>query len=429
MKSLRLFLAASALVMPAAFAADVWETDMDAAKKKAAAEDKGLLIEFTGSDWCPPCKYLKKSLVKEEFLNAAQKSFVLVELDYPRRKALSPDQTEHNKKYAAEYGITGYPTVIFADAQGRPVHAFVGGRDLKEVLSEVGKAEQKKAAVEPSVQALDKLEGKERYEALTTIANTVPVNYLPAFYPEVVEGITKAADDPAGLKTRLLGREQGEKLDAFLRESLRDVRGDREAYIEGIETYLKEHKDLVPSVRQKAMITQARFFYGLQRLDEAIATLDAAIALAPDTEEARREAPSLDHWKTNKDSIALTMSQRNAFRKYESSLGNEQKSSPAAYARALEQYLQDDKDLTPDTRIAIMQDLFFAMVADDRFDEGIARIQQEIDGMPKDALGEKATRTLELMKQNSGEGKDEFVKSIKQYWEQRSKAISAAQAP
>lgn len=418
-----------AFLMPVAFAADGWETDMAAAKKKAADEGKGLLIEFTGSDWCPPCKYLKKSLVKEEFLTAAQKSFVLVELDYPRQKQLSPELTAQNKKAAEDYGITGYPTVVFADAEGRPVHAFVGGRDLQEVLAEVGRAEQKKAEVEPSVKALGKLEGREHYDALAKIVDVVPVKYLPAFYPDVVEGIKTASDDPAGLKVKLLGQKQGVEMDAFLRQALRDTRGDRKKYIEHIQTYLEEHEDLVPPVRQKAMITQARFFYGLQQLDEAITTLDAALALDPETEEARQQAPMLDYWKTNKDTIALTMTQRMALRKYESSLDREQKSDPGAYARAMDQYLTDHKDLTPDTRNAIMQDLFFALIADDRFDEGLARIQQEIDGMPKDANGEKATKTLGLMKQNAVENRDEFAKSIKQYWEQRYKAISGAQTP
>src|SRR5688572_31835841 len=32
-----------------------WLTDIEAAKKKAAAENKPILALFTGSDWCPAC--------------------------------------------------------------------------------------------------------------------------------------------------------------------------------------------------------------------------------------------------------------------------------------------------------------------------------------------------------------------------------------
>jgi len=37
-----------------------WQTDFDLAKKQAKEENKPILMLFTGSDWCPPCKMLKK---------------------------------------------------------------------------------------------------------------------------------------------------------------------------------------------------------------------------------------------------------------------------------------------------------------------------------------------------------------------------------
>ena len=33
----------------------IWITDFDSALKKAKENNKYLLIEFSGSDWCPPC--------------------------------------------------------------------------------------------------------------------------------------------------------------------------------------------------------------------------------------------------------------------------------------------------------------------------------------------------------------------------------------
>ena len=72
------------------FAAEGWITDMDAAKKQAAEQKKDLMIEFTGSDWCPPCMQLRANVFsKPDFQKEAQKNFVLVELDYPRGKEQS----------------------------------------------------------------------------------------------------------------------------------------------------------------------------------------------------------------------------------------------------------------------------------------------------------------------------------------------------
>ena len=61
------------------FAAEGWITDMDAAKKQAAEQKKDLMIEFTGSDWCPPCMQNDANVFsKPDFQKEAQKNFVLV---------------------------------------------------------------------------------------------------------------------------------------------------------------------------------------------------------------------------------------------------------------------------------------------------------------------------------------------------------------
>jgi thiol:disulfide interchange protein len=38
---------------------DTWLTDFAAAKQQAASENKKLLLDFTGSDWCGYCKLLE----------------------------------------------------------------------------------------------------------------------------------------------------------------------------------------------------------------------------------------------------------------------------------------------------------------------------------------------------------------------------------
>ena len=62
-----------------------WQTDVDAAIALAKKEGKSVMLEFTGSDWCPPCIMMKKEVFsKEEFFKAASKNFVLVHLDFPK---------------------------------------------------------------------------------------------------------------------------------------------------------------------------------------------------------------------------------------------------------------------------------------------------------------------------------------------------------
>ena len=50
----------------AAQAAEGWVVDFEKAQAQAAKEGKSILMEFTGSDWCPPCKALQKNVLSKD---------------------------------------------------------------------------------------------------------------------------------------------------------------------------------------------------------------------------------------------------------------------------------------------------------------------------------------------------------------------------
>jgi protein disulfide-isomerase len=100
----------------------VWQTNFDAAKRKAKDEQRFLLVDFTGSDWCPWCMKLKGEVFDQaEFKAEAPKRFVLVELDYPRRKQLAAELKKQNDQLKKRYRISEYPTILLLDATGRVV--------------------------------------------------------------------------------------------------------------------------------------------------------------------------------------------------------------------------------------------------------------------------------------------------------------------
>ena len=71
-----------------------WLTDFDAARARSRAENKSLLIDFTGSDWCPPCMRLRKEVFsKPEFTDYAAKNLVLLEVDFQSAKPSRPRNT------------------------------------------------------------------------------------------------------------------------------------------------------------------------------------------------------------------------------------------------------------------------------------------------------------------------------------------------
>ena len=66
-----------------------WTLDIDAALKQAKAENKKVLLLFTGSDWCGWCIKLKREVLeKNEFKKFAKKNLVLVYFDFPSKKKI-----------------------------------------------------------------------------------------------------------------------------------------------------------------------------------------------------------------------------------------------------------------------------------------------------------------------------------------------------
>lgn len=108
-------------------AGDNWLLDFEEAKAQAKAGDKHILVEFHGSDWCPPCKKLNKEvLTQDAFKSLAESSLVLVNADFPRRTKLSEEQQAHNDKLAEQYGVQYFPTVLIMDQNGKVLDKLVG---------------------------------------------------------------------------------------------------------------------------------------------------------------------------------------------------------------------------------------------------------------------------------------------------------------
>jgi len=115
----------AALVLAAASlpAADLaWQTDLPKAQAAAKAQNKLVLLDFTGSDWCGWCIKLKKEVFSTpEFAAYAAKNLVLVEVDFPRKKTLPAEQKKANDALAAQYKIEGFPTIIVLGPDGKKV--------------------------------------------------------------------------------------------------------------------------------------------------------------------------------------------------------------------------------------------------------------------------------------------------------------------
>lgn len=110
--------------------ANGWMTDWEAAKAKAKAENKPILINFTGTDWCGWCIKIEKEVFsKKEFKDYAEKNLVLMEVDFPKKKEQSPELKKQNKALDKEFAIEGYPTVYLLDGEGKKISEEIGYRE------------------------------------------------------------------------------------------------------------------------------------------------------------------------------------------------------------------------------------------------------------------------------------------------------------
>ena len=104
-----------------------WLTDYDKALAQAKTENKAVLMNFTGSDWCPWCiKMDKEVLNTKEFKDYADKNLVLVEVDFPNSKPQTDEVKKQNEGLKGKYNADGFPTFILVDPDGKELGRQVG---------------------------------------------------------------------------------------------------------------------------------------------------------------------------------------------------------------------------------------------------------------------------------------------------------------
>ncbi|MFD2540758.1 thioredoxin family protein [Lacinutrix gracilariae] len=111
-----------------------WLTDIEEAKSISSKEKKPILMYFTGSDWCSPCKMLKEDFFNTLKFEEKAKSMVLLMVDIPRRiDVISVEQKEKNKTLVKKYNKKGgYPNLVALNEKGKVIAELSGYTFLRE---------------------------------------------------------------------------------------------------------------------------------------------------------------------------------------------------------------------------------------------------------------------------------------------------------
>ncbi len=182
-----------------------WLDNAEQALGKARQENKDLLLLFTGSDWCPPCKKLEAEILgQQEFLDEAKKQFVLVVFDFPQEKELLPRVKQQNEQWAAKFGVNSYPTMILLDQQERPF-AILGYQEggVEDFLGLIRERHEKRIRRDVLMAEAEKVQGEQRaiqlYKALSEMDQAI----ADLYYEELVQEIVQIdREDQLGLRTK-----------------------------------------------------------------------------------------------------------------------------------------------------------------------------------------------------------------------------------
>lgn len=291
MKTALLYSCVTALSLNLLTAAEGWMNDFEAAKQKAATENKSLLVDFTGSDWCGWCIRLDKEVFAHEvFAEGVADKFVLVELDYPKDKTILSEETiAQNNQLKQKYQIRGYPTIYLMDADGLPFaktgYKKGGPEAYLENLNEL--LEFKDSRDEAFTKA-DQAEGIAKAELLISALKGLPEGVLH-LYSEVLSQV-KTLDPQDSLGFQF---EQQKKADTLEIEKI-PMKASRD---KDYDTYKGQIADFIAKYSLEGTELQDAKFTLLQLHSLAkddpeiiIATADEIIALAPETRAAKFSA-------------------------------------------------------------------------------------------------------------------------------------------
>lgn len=246
--------AVTALVAPA-LAAENWSTDLPAALSQAAAENKAVFVDFNGSDWCPPCQYLKSQILSQPTFEAyAKDKFVLVDVDIPNGDNISAEQKQINRALAQAYKIQGFPTILVLNKDGIVLGGFVGAKNnFAELQKEVDQALAIKDKVDAALAAAQELSGLDKAKALEAIAELCPANLRENNV--VLKAMVMEADKDDALGYAAADKLAAEREDAkqAVKELLVEVPLDKQLIVVDKELM---RSDLSPSL--KAELSWAR---------------------------------------------------------------------------------------------------------------------------------------------------------------------------
>ncbi|MEE2643142.1 MAG: thioredoxin family protein [Planctomycetota bacterium] len=192
-----------------------WFIDAEKAMTAARKENRSLIINFTGSDWCGWCIKLEGEVFsRREFSREALKEFVFLKLDFPSDKSKqSTAEIEQNEKWKSRFGVSGFPSIYICDTTGRPFAktGYQAGGPLK-YLAHV-KAFREKLVERNEIFALAaQQKGDKKAELLDRALALMDPDIATGHYEEVIKEIVSIdKTNKLGLRSKYYATQDAEE--------------------------------------------------------------------------------------------------------------------------------------------------------------------------------------------------------------------------
>jgi thioredoxin-related protein len=300
-----------------------WYLDAEKAFSVAQKEDKSVIMNFTGSDWCTWCIKLEGEVFsKREFSREALKNFVFLKLDFPSDKSKqSQEEIQQNEDLKSKFGVSGFPSIYICDAAGRPFAKTgyqAGGP--KKYLSHV-KGFQEKLQERNELLALATREaGDKKAELLDRALGLMDPDIVTNHFEEIIKEIVAIdKNNKLGLRVKYYAAQDAEerkrilaKIDVIVRtldpqqaliefeKAIRDVTLPANSRVDALQQklFLLKKLDRIQAVdelldamgtvdgltedrRERILVQKAFNYIATRRTEEALNFLDQQIKTYP----------------------------------------------------------------------------------------------------------------------------------------------------
>lgn len=276
-----------------------WTEDYKVAVEVARAQDKSILLLFTG-DWIPLCQKFEESILKTEtFTEEVSEHFVLVKLNYPEDNTLPAEIAAQNQLLKDAYRVRGFPAIVLTDDEGRPFglngfQPITPEAYVEQILSMNEQGKEKEVARAEA----GNLEGIAKAEKLIEGIPDLPGSMAARYYEnEMKEVVAADPEDSLGktefFQTLLNDASYSKSMHLLAKESKWDQ------MIELTDSYISEGS-LSGGALQKALLNKSSVQERVGALRGRVESLLQVVDIDADSPHGQEAQRQLDELRAEK---------------------------------------------------------------------------------------------------------------------------------